>query len=357
MDKLDYCCFSLKHLDIYYSNSTILYFMKRVTLAEAGEREFIRSIRSLMQLDGGSIIRSAGDDCAEIEWSKNEHVLTTIDTFVEGIHFKREYSSMEYIGLRCMTASVSDIAAMAGYPVYSVVSLSMPPSLELEEAYELFRGLQKTAQHYECPIIGGETTSTLGPITVTVTIIGKIEQGMAIYRTGARVGDSIFVTGTLGDAMAGLFTLERKEQGFDMLQTKFITPRAHVHLARLLTHSFHLNAMIDISDGLGIDLGHICEESGCGADIWAELLPLSDEFLHFTTTHTIDRIDFAVSSGEEFELLFTSSDPRIPEKCILNGHTVTKIGTVIEPAQGINLHRDSTRVDPLAWKGYEHFTS
>lgn len=331
--------------------------MKRKTLAEAGEREFIRAIRDYMPSDGGRIIRSSGDDSAEVDWPEREHILTTTDTFVEGVHFSREYSTMEFIGIRCMTASVSDIAAMAGLPVYSVVSLSMPSALEFDEAIALFNGLQKTAQHYECPIIGGETTSTPGPLTITVTVIGKVERGKAIYRSGAHSGDTIYVTGTLGDAMAGLYILEKKKHGYEKLKTKFITPQAHVHLARFLADSYNITSMIDISDGLGIDLGHICEESGCGADIWAQSLPLSDEFKHFTTTFNIDSIDFAVSSGEEFELLFTSSDPLLSEQSILNGYPVTQIGMVTKKDRGINLHRDKMTEEPLAWKGYEHFTS
>ena len=325
------------------------------TLADIGELEFIRRIRQLMPEDGGIFTRSIGDDCLITESFEKDRVLTTTDTFVDGVHFTRDYFTFEQAGQRCMAASVSDIAAMSGIPVYSLVSLSMPKDTLFDDAFSLFTGLQKTAEQYGCPIVGGETTSTPGPVTVTVTIIGRVEPRRAVTRSGAQADDGIYVTGTIGDAMAGLMALEHSEKEFDKLKTKFVTPEALVTFSRSLTASYHITSMIDLSDGLATDLGHVCEESQCGAAIYALSLPLSDEFTAFAEKYTIGSIDFALSSGEEFELLFTSDDRDIPEQFTLGDRTITRIGTVIEPVHGMKLYRDDNQTESLIPKGYEHF--
>ena len=331
--------------------------IQKKTLADMGELAFINRIRRMMPQDGGTFIRSVGDDCLIAESFAEDHVLATTDTFVDNVHFNREYFTYEQIGQRCMAASVSDIAAMSGIPVYSLVSLSMPKETLFDEAVSLFTGLQKTAEHYGCPIAGGETTSTPGPVTVTVTVIGRVEPRRAVTRSGAQIGDSIYVTGTIGDAMSGLMELEHDETGFEDLKKKFMTPEALVTLSRSLTASYHITSMIDLSDGLATDLGHICEESCCGAEIYASSLPLSGAFLAFSKKHHLDSVDFALSSGEEFELLFTSNDRRIQDHFTLDGRKITRIGTVIDRDQGMNLSYCENKIIPLIPKGYEHFKS
>ena len=327
------------------------------TLADAGELEFINRIRSMMPGDGGIFYRSIGDDCLLTESFGKDLVLSTTDTFVDGVHFTEEYSTLEQIGSRCMAASVSDIAAMSGIPVYSLVSLSMPKDTLFDDAVSLFTGLKKTAELYNCPIAGGETTSTPGPVTVTVTVIGRIEPDRAATRSGAQAGDSIYMTGTVGDAMAGLMAFEHNEKEFSKLKAKYVTPIALVTFSRLLTESYHITSMIDLSDGLSTDIGHICRESCCGAKIYASSLPLSNEFTVFSRKYSLDTIDFALSSGEEFELLFTSDNKDISEQFILDDCTVTKIGMIIEASEGIKLFRNNTKCEPIPAKGYEHFKS
>ncbi len=324
------------------------------TLADTGELEFIKRIRRLMPGDGGIFSRSVGDDCLLTESFGKDLVLTTTDTFVDGVHFTGDYFTLKQIGSRCMAAAVSDIAAMSGIPMYSLVSLSMPKDTLFDDAVSLFTGLQKTAEQYGCPVAGGETTSTPGPITVTVTVTGRIEPGRAVSRSGAKSGDGIYVTGTVGDAMAGLMAFKHGEKKFKKLKAKFITPEALVSLSRSLTASYHITSMIDVSDGLSADLKHICEESRSGAESYASSLPLSGEFKAFTEKYNIDAVDFALSSGEEFELLFTSEDKDIPEHFVLDNRNVTRIGKVSEPGRGMKLIRYN-RAEPLVPAGYEHF--
>ena len=253
-----------------------------------------------------------------------------------------------------MAASISDIAAMSGVPVYSLVSLSMPKNTLFDDAVSLFTGLQKTAEQYGCPVAGGETTSTPGPITVTVTVTGRVEPGRAVTRSGAQSGDGIFVTGILGEAMAGLLAFKHGEEKFEKLKAKFVTPEALVSLSRSLTASYHITSMIDVSDGLAADLKHICEESRSDAEIYASSLPLSGEFKAFTEKYNIDAVNFALSSGEEFELLFTSDDKDIHDFFVLDNRNVTRIGKVSEPGSGMKLIRNN-KTELLVPAGYEHF--
>ncbi|MHB9029387.1 MAG: thiamine-phosphate kinase [Candidatus Latescibacterota bacterium] len=272
---------------------------KLKTLAEAGELEFIRRIRPFMPGEGGDIIRSVGDDCFVARSFGPDYMVVTTDAFVDEIHFTRRFFTWRQVGARCMTASVSDIAAMSGIPVYAVLSLSMPPGMLLDDAVELFTGLAETGRAYGAPIVGGETTSTSGPLTLTVTVIGKAEPDRVVTRAGAKPGDGVYVTGYLGDAMAGLLAFKTGEADFDTLKDKFIRPEAKVEFSRRLTEHFRISAMIDLSDGLASDLGHICEESGCGAEVRANALPLSEPLRALLRQQGSDPVGFALASGEE----------------------------------------------------------
>jgi thiamine-monophosphate kinase len=327
------------------------------TLADVGELEFIRHIRDMMPAEGGDIIRSAGDDCLVVRSPGEGLLLFTVDTFVDGIHFTPDYFSFEQIGMRCMAASVSDIAAMSGTPLYSLLSLSMPPETLYDDSLGLFSGLAQKGCSYGCPIAGGETTATPGPLTITITVIGKVEENRVILRSGAQPGDSIFVTGYSGDAMAGLLAFENRAKGFDTLKKKFISPEARIDLSRALSEKFKINSMIDLSDGIASDLGHICEESSCGAQINAELIPLSPDMKQLTSGYGKDPVHFALSSGEDYELLFTSSDPEISDKDDILGCPITRIGTITGKKGELILQNEQGMKEKILMKGYEHFKS
>jgi thiamine-monophosphate kinase len=327
------------------------------TLADAGELEFIRSIRKMMPGEGGDIIRSVGDDCLVVRCPGEGYSLFTIDTFVDGIHFSPKWFMPEQVGRRCMAASVSDIAAMSGLPLYSLASLSMPPDTPFEDAVKLFSGITETGLSYGCPVAGGETTSTTGPLTVTVTVIGKVEESRVILRSGARPGDSIYITGYSGDAMAGLLAFEKDADGFDNLKRKFIEPEARVKLSRALSEEFKITAMIDLSDGIASDLGHICEESACGAEVSARMLPLSSEMRELMTLYGKNPVEFALTAGEDYELLFTSPAPGLHEQNSVIGCPVTRIGAITGNNGKIQLVDERGAKETIHRKGYEHFKS
>lgn len=325
------------------------------TLAEAGELAFIHHIRTLMPGEGGDIVRSVGDDCLVTAEPDGGRLLFTVDTFVDEVHFTRSYMTWEEIGARCMAASVSDIAAMSGVPAHTLLSLSMPRTLPLEDAVSLFRGLAATAESYGCPIVGGETTSTPGPLTVTVTVVGKAEPERVVLRSGASEGDAVYVTGCLGDAMAGLEAFKRNETGCVRLKKAYVRPGAKIAVSRELTARFKLTAMIDLSDGLATDLGHICEESGLGALVEEKALPLSREYLGFMERAGLDPVGFALSGGEDYGLLFTSSDRGLESVNDILGEPVTRIGTMTAEPGGLKRIGPDGNAIPITHKGYEHF--
>ncbi|MCE5251181.1 thiamine-phosphate kinase [bacterium] len=330
---------------------------EKPTLAQIGELEFINRIRSMMPIEGGTIIRSAGDDCLVTEFPGERLMLSTTDTFVDSVHFNPAWSDYHDIGCRCMAASVSDIAAMSGIPLYTLVSLSMPPGLFLDDAVSLFAGLSKTGIGYSCPVCGGETTSTPGPLTITVTVIGAVEPERMVTRSGAQAGDAVYVTGFLGDAMGGLLAFQHGEEGCDSLKKKFVIPEARVALSRSLTGTYRIGAMIDLSDGLASDLGHICEESRTGAVVDACCIPLSDDFLRLMEKHGRNPLDFALTAGEDFELLFTLRDPSLPAAGNVLGCPVTRIGYITGPSEGMSVRMRDGSVKTITVKGYEHFKS
>jgi thiamine-monophosphate kinase len=330
---------------------------ERPTLGDAGELAFIRRIREMMPREGGSIVRSVGDDCLVTEAPPESLMLFTTDTFVDGVHFTPDYFTWRETGARCMEASVSDIAAMSGLPLYALVSLSLPRTMRFEDAVSLFSGLAETAETRGCRVAGGETTSTPGPATVTVTVIGHAERDRVLYRSGARPGDGVYAAGFLGDAMAGLLALRRGEAGYARLKRCFLRPEARVALSRALTGRFRIGAMIDLSDGLASDLAHICEESCCGAEVEEKALPLSGEFLDLMDIAGKDPVKFAITAGEDYGLLFASSDTGLAEVHELCGVMIARIGTITGNTGIMTLIHPDGSSEPVLAKGYEHFIS
>ena len=324
------------------------------TLADIGERAFISRVRSLMTGPSGDIVLAAGDDCCAVRPTPGMLEIATTDTFVDGVHFSPTLMDWEITGRRCMTAATSDIAAMAGLPVYALVSLSLPGEMGADDAVSLARGLIEEAAGYGFPVIGGETTATPGPATITVTVTGRVEPDRMVTRSGARIGDGIYVTGTLGGAMAGLAALERGDAEPVPAIERFRRPRARIETARELAARYDVSAMIDISDGIAVDLGHICDESDCGADIEGESVPVMPEVARFLTGIDRDPVSFALSGGEEFELMFTCGSTAPADGEILGTVAATRIGIISARESGLMCIRDG-RAEPLTPNGYEHF--
>jgi len=290
---------------------------------------------------GSGVAVGIGDDGAVLEPAPGMQQVQVIDTLVEGVHFPSDLAPAD-VGYRAVAVNLSDIAAMGAVPRWMTLALSLPAADE-EWLDGFASGLHTAAAEYDVALVGGDTTRA--PVAViTVHISGDVETGGAILRSGARPGDTVYVTGTLGDAAAGLRGLREGDPVRELLW-RFTRPAARVRAGRALRGV--ATAAIDVSDGLLGDLGKLLLASGVGARLDVEALPISPPLAaHFGAD---EQRRFALSGGDDYELCFTASG-ELPDTGIV---PVTAIGTVVEGA-GIELRLDGEPFD-YADAGYRHF--
>lgn len=301
------------------------------------ELEYIRWIRQQTR-QHPRVLLSAGDDCAVVSWPDQRSLLVTTDMLLEGSCFLRE-AGPQRIGRKAMSVNLSDIAAMAGKPVAAVVSVGLPHDLPQSWAEAFFLSLQAQANLFDTAIVGGDTNAWNGPITINVTLFGEPTGSGAITRSGAMPGDVLLVTGALGGSILG--------HHLDF------TPR--VKEAQLLHQAVDLHAMIDISDGLAADLHHLCQESGCGAELCAEKIPISEAAHRMNDGKS--PMQHALGDGEDFELLFAVSEvdaERLIETQPLKalGVNLTHIGRFTKEKEVVL--KDQGKSQPLPALGYTH---
>jgi len=305
-----------------------------------GEFAFIEWVRQ-GQAASPAVAVGVGDDCAVLPASPSATLVTT-DMLMEGSCFRLAEAGPYRVGRKAMAVNVSDIAAMAGTPKAAFVSLGLPRSMSFEVVKELHRGLQAVAAEFGIAIAGGDTNTWDGPLTVSVTLIGAVHPRGPVLRSGAKVGDWIFVTGPLGGSILG--------HHLDFI------PR--VAVARWLHETVNLNAMIDVSDGLAKDLHRIMEASGVGAELDSAMIPMTDAAARLSNEDGMSALDHALGDGEDFELVFTVSaeDGRLLSKMKSpDGVTCHRIGQIVENGFWLIDDKIRTALRPV---GYEHrFTS
>ena len=286
-----------------------------------------------------------GDDCAVLRIPSGHEALATTDFSLEERHFRRDWHPPDAVGHRCLARGLSDIAAMGGTPRAAFLSLALPAELAEGWVDDFLAGFLKLARRYSVPLAGGDTAQSPDGILADVAVLGSVPVGKAILRSGAKPGDLIYVTGTLGAAATDLNRLRRGEKLRARSHRKHFYPEPRVALGQLLRERRLASAMIDISDGLSTDLSHICEESGVGAAIQADAIPAA--------VRGEDGLQLALHGGDEYELLFTARpDRRIPKR--YGDVTITRIGTMIR-VKRMQLHRPDGSKEPLSAGGWEHF--
>lgn len=251
-----------------------------------------------------------GDDCAVIVGTERDTLFST-DLLVEGVHFLRSKASPEAVGWKSAAVNLSDIAAMGGEPMATFLSIALPHDARGEWAERFVEGYAEISRLFGVPLLGGDTTSSLRDIAINVGVMGLCEHGKAALRSGAKVGDTIFVTGNLGDSGAGLKVLlgdlSRSEEG-DYLIGKHLRPMPRLAEGRKLLATGLVGAMMDISDGIASDLGHILRASGVGAEVELDRLPLSPELECLCEREGWEKYYLATSAGEDYELLLTAPE-------------------------------------------------
>ena len=295
----------------------------------------------------GTVVAGIGDDCAVLRVRAGHELLVTTDFSLEDVHFRREWHSPEFTGHRCLTRGLSDIAAIGGEPIAVFLSLALPARTPQKWVDGFVQGLLKLANKFDVPLAGGDTTQSSDGVLADIVVLGSIPRGTAVLRCGARPGDRIFVTGSLGAAAAE--TEYHYKQTGHQAQRKLIPtlPQPRIEVGRVLREQRIATAMIDISDGLSTDLSHICEESGVGAEIWEDSIPRGK-----FRGETLD-LSFALHGGDAYELLFTAKKTtRVPAE--IDGVLITAVGEITRGKKMLLNTPHATKV-PLKPRGWEHF--
>lgn len=301
------------------------------------EFDFIRWIREQAPADD-LVEVGIGDDAAVVANRETASLVTT-DMLVDGVHFDLAEHAIEDVGWKCLACGVSDVAAMGGRPSVAVMAAAAPATLGVERARGLVRGALACAAEFDVRLVGGDLTGTRGPLVVSVAMLGDTAGLPPVTRGGAQAGDAILVTGQLGGSRLGRHLRFR--------------PRHPEGL--ILNQQFRPHAMIDVSDGLAIDLHHILDESGVGAILVAGQIPASDDARRAAQSSGRSPMDHALGDGEDYELLFTLGEADAArlldeQPCDVS---VTRIGTIVESGAVLLMPDGSTRLlEPVGW---EHF--
>lgn len=319
----------------------------------SSEFEFIEHLSEIFRL--GKI----GDDCAIIEKDENTELVITTDLLVEEIDFCLEWSTPQQIGHKALAVSISDVAAMGARPLYALTSIAVPENLwRTDFTKEFYNGFMSLAARFSIELIGGDISRSNHGFLVNSILLGEIEKGYTILRSGAQPGDLIYVTGFLGDSAAGLKLLQgdldsKYESESEILISRHLKPEPQLAIGITLAKNRLATAMIDISDGLSSEIWHICRSSGVGARIIADNIPLSKE-LQSIVQDERERLSLALNGGEDFQLLFTVSPQKVAEmELLLCNQQITLIGEITD-TKTVEIVFDD-RVEKLYPQGFQHF--
>ena len=335
--------------------------MDKDLLSHIGEVGVIRLIERFFPDRPLYIKKGIGDDCAVVDMGGKDLLLVTSDMLVEGIHYHTETSSYEDIGWKALAVNLSDIAAMGGTPHTAVLSIGLRPETPVSVLEAFMQGFQEMAREASIFLAGGDTVAVRSDSVISVTVLGRCSPAELIYRSGARFGDDIWVSGFLGNAAGGLEILLRNEdregRGRDTLISAHQRPVPRLKLGKALGESGLVHAMIDLSDGVAKDLRHICDESNVGAVLDRTAIPLSESVQILARDLLHDPFDWAFNGGEDYELLFTSSpeDRKKIEALTLHvlGRPATRIGLMVKE-RGLWLQTGDIK-NQISHGGYAHF--
>ena len=280
-----------------------------IKIQDIGEFGFIRSIKENCHFSPEKLIKGIGDDCAVIGPYEDKVFLITTDLLVEDVHFTLGMISPEHLGQKAVAVNLSDIAAMGGKALHLFLSLAIPKSMRVKDLHSLYRGIKTMCERYGVNILGGDTSASPDRLMINVSVFGEMSEKEVLYRDGAGPGDGIYVTGTLGDAAAGLKLIKKQLSAPEALASTLIKahnlPVPFLETGRMIARSHLASAMIDLSDGLLADLRHICEASDTGANLYHAALPISPELETLAETNHFNPYNLALSGGEDYSLLVT----------------------------------------------------
>jgi thiamine-monophosphate kinase len=311
---------------------------------------------------GPAVVIGPGDDAAVLRPTRGARLLLTTDLLAEGVHFRRSWAGPADLGWKLAAVNASDIAAMGGRPLWALLSLALPPGLDVSFAVALGRGLRAAARSFGFTLVGGDTCASADGILLSLTLAGEAGARL-LTRDGARAGDLLFVTGHLGAAALGLTALERHGSGplpgpLRRCARRHLHPEPRLAFGAALARTGLARAALDVSDGISRDLGRLCAASRVGAEVRADGLPLLPSTSRAARLLDRDPAAAALHGGEEYELLFAArarDEPRVRALGVRLGLRVTPIGRILPRRAGISVVGADGRRRPLTPSGWEHF--
>lgn len=334
---------------------------------ELGEFGLIEHLTASFENRQTSTIKGVGDDAAVIEKNDKEFTLISTDTLIEGVHFNLMYMPLKHLGYKAVAVNVSDICAMNGKAEQITVSLAVSSKFSLDAIEELYAGIKAACEQYEIDLVGGDTTSSLSGLVLTITVLGSVQKEKVVYRSGAQEYDLIVVTGDLGGAYMGLQLLEREKEvfkanpniqpdleGHDYILERQLKPEARKDVIQYLAElDVQPTAMIDVSDGLASDILHICKSSNVGCRIYDEKIPIDAKTSMAALDFNLDPVTCALNGGEDYELLFTIKQADF-EKVVSNPH-MSVIGHIMNVNDGNYYVDKNGSMISLKAQGWKHF--
>jgi len=317
-------------------------------ISELGEFGLIAHLTDSVKIKNSSTLKGIGDDAAVLDYN-GKNILVTTDLLVEGIHFNLIYTPLKHLGYKSVVVNLSDICAMNGIPRQITVSIAISSKFSVEALEELYKGITLACEHYGVDLVGGDTSSSLTGLVISVTAVGEVQQNDIVYRNGAKENDLICVSGDLGGAYMGLQLLEREKKIFsetsqiqpdlaryDYILERQLKPEARTDIIQKLKKTgIKPTSMIDISDGLSSELLHICKNSKTGCRIYSQKIPIDIATCNMANEFNISPETAALNGGEDYELLFTVSLNDYEK--IKTIKEISIIGNITKSSEGLNL--------------------
>ncbi len=338
---------------------------KRTEISELGEFRLIEILTKNFDIKQESTLTGIGDDAAILGFKEDEKVLVSTDLLVEGIHFHLSYVPLKHLGYKAAIVNFSDMAAMNALPTQVTVGLALSNRFSLEAVQELYEGIKLACDKYNVDLVGGDTTSSTTGLVISITVIGKAKEERIVKRSGAKEKDLLVTTGDLGAAYAGLLLLERERKvfektpeiqpefsGFEYVLERQLKPEARVDIVKKLEELDVIpTSMIDISDGLGSEILHLCKESKVGCHLYEDKIPLDVQTHQVSEDFGIHPATLALNGGEDYQLLFTISQDDYAK--LKEDPSFIVIGHMMDEGTGAQMITEIDKAIPIRAQGWD----
>lgn len=322
--------------------------MSQTELGELGEFGLIEHLTKSVEIKNKSTLYGIGDDCAIVDYADKQMVVTT-DLLMEGIHFDLMYTPLKHLGYKAVSVNLSDVYSMNATPKQITVSIAVSGKFSVEALEQLYEGINLACDFHNVDLIGGDTSTSITGLAISITALGEVDKDKAVKRKGASENELICVSGDLGGAYIGLQILEREKKiynqtqgaqpkltGYDYVLERQLKPEARKDIVEgLLQAGVKPTSMIDISDGLSSELFHICKQSGTGCKIYEDRIPINEQTAQAAKEFSLEPMVCALNGGEDYELLFTV--PTSDYEKVLRINDVSVIGNIAKAEEGLNL--------------------